>query len=533
MTVPTPTSASPPQHIFVIRHGARLDAADKTWHHSSATPYDTPLTYGGWNSARNLGIRISTLLASVPSTKKHRRIILHTSPFQRCIQTSVSIATGFAQYHHQQAVEAQYERELEQENKATATTAQDVPITRFTKPTLRIDAWLGEWMTEDYYTEITPPPVSHVMARTSKEEYMRPPVGITPGAVRRSSMEAVEEEGPSTCVTGGFLPPTPSYAVSSSGPIPHGFYSQAQDYVTLDHSWNSTLLGEGAELGEEWSSMHKRFRAGYSKLLSHYSEPAGEAAAEDTEDVIILVSHGAGCNALLGALTDKPVLLDIGILSLTWASLKTATSPNGPHYSIKLAANTEHLRPGSSASMSSTSSTSSYGGAPRSPYLASRARIPGGTGGFVLASAGVTSETMATLKTGRSASSGTGMRPTGLWSMPRPEDRERTVNRWVSESAVESSPTETTPTESFKDLSLGKPAQEKSDEVAKDYFDGVFAVAKDPVEFSGATVEGGVKKGTGLWAARAWGTTTQQQECPMKRRWTVGREGWTGAGTDH
>src|SRR5690349_3719012 len=47
---------------ILCRHGARLDAADKSWHLTSPTPYDPPLTYGGWSQAKALGQRIAALL---------------------------------------------------------------------------------------------------------------------------------------------------------------------------------------------------------------------------------------------------------------------------------------------------------------------------------------------------------------------------------------------------------------------------------------------------------------------------------------
>ncbi|RSM11857.1 hypothetical protein CEP52_002726 [Fusarium oligoseptatum] len=51
-----------PAYIFVVRHGNRLDAADKKWHLSSPTPYDPPLTYGGWLQSRQVGNQISSIL---------------------------------------------------------------------------------------------------------------------------------------------------------------------------------------------------------------------------------------------------------------------------------------------------------------------------------------------------------------------------------------------------------------------------------------------------------------------------------------
>jgi len=126
-----------PAVVIIVRHGARLDAADKQWHLTSPTPYDPPLTYGGWTQSRALGVRIASLLDAreLPSNQHHteprnddptdygstiasldgqgssvehrhqthkkrkHNVIIHSSPFLRCIQTSTAIAAGLGQFH--------------------------------------------------------------------------------------------------------------------------------------------------------------------------------------------------------------------------------------------------------------------------------------------------------------------------------------------------------------------------------------------------------------------------------------------------
>jgi len=121
--------------------------------------------------------------------------------------------------------------------------------------------------------------------------------------------------------------------------------------------------------------MHKRFRAGVQSLVDWYSTadkpthpvtrsvmtaPVDDSAdgGEDveTEAIVILVSHGAGCNALIGAITHQPVLMDVGMASLTMAVRKPSTAnptsfaeskttlPVHELYDLKLFANTDHLR---------------------------------------------------------------------------------------------------------------------------------------------------------------------------------------------
>jgi broad specificity phosphatase PhoE len=251
-----PARPTPPSTIFFLRHGARLDQLDAEWHLTSPTPYDPPLTAKGVAQARQTGAAIKDAL---PKTLG-RRVILHTSPFLRCIQTALALASGMEE-----------------------------------KVLLRIDAWLGEWLTPDYYMDIDPPP---------------------PGRQLCSSALA-------------------------------GLAGRT-DSVTVDWMWDSLRLGDGGEYGEGWISMHERFTAGLQRLLTLYEDDPGvmNGDGEGVQTVVILVTHGAGCNALLGALTRKPVLTDIPISSLSMAVLRPS-SPSAlpPHieYDLLLQASTAHL----------------------------------------------------------------------------------------------------------------------------------------------------------------------------------------------
>lgn len=319
------------------------------------------------------------------------------------------------------------------------------------KSTVRIDAFLGEWLSPDYFEQITPPPSSIMMVAGAKAELLRredystlshvrepstasanqgfpggwgSPVVFAekdkdegalsslstlgqplPRRDRTSSLSSIGSsrsshggtvKGGSSPDHGVYHPPVPSYAISGSDPIPPGYVAHSRDAcVDVDYQWDSMRepqkWGTGGEYDEEWSAMHKRFRKGLQQLVGWYSEgddPAklmtnsakksghlGDAEDEDTDLVIILVTHGAGCNALIGALTNQPVLLDVGMASLTMAVRKPtpvnspATSPThsrassrtvliSEQYDVKLVANTEHLR--------NTTSTPSS----RSPSLA-------------------------------------------------------------------------------------------------------------------------------------------------------------------
>ncbi|KAL9579250.1 MAG: hypothetical protein Q9212_005218 [Teloschistes hypoglaucus] len=504
-----------PAIVFIARHGARLDAADKQWHLTSPTPYDPPLTYGGWVQSRALGNRIASILhtryvqdlhgesngSSKDGTtnlsdgvvnaqsryldterKRKYKILIHTSPFLRCVQTSIAISAGIAQHgaavstigqpqptkHHPLHSEAQHpvhpSPQITGTENHTAPHLSAIPEPADVdedvvdqvehsdgqvRPQLRIDAFLGEWLSPEYFDLITPPPRSIMMVTSAKAELMRRGeyVGVPAGSYRNSSgkgnfpggwggqsraaadASTDDDSGPlSTIATigeslprpnranshdnistaslnvnnraspktvskietsvggsrAGYEPPTPTYAISPSDPIPPGYVAHARDACAeVDFQWDSMRQphdwGDGGDYGEEWSAMHKRFRRGLQSMISWYQHNHSEITTQDIIDgtdnasglmddvdddvdtVIVLVTHGAGCNALIGAVTNQPVLLDVGMASLTMAVRK---ANQGGHpapsnqstrrqslveggvsdgYEVKITASTEHL----------------------------------------------------------------------------------------------------------------------------------------------------------------------------------------------
>ena len=496
------------------RHGARLDAADKTWHLTSPTPYDPPLTYGGWTQSKALGTRIASLLHAreesaddgveangtnnavedldfgpldestelkTPTkvhrtTKRKHKIIIHSSPYLRCVQTSIAISAGIAQFQPSQDstgkrsnsprgrmgtnLRSGSPRPRAAESTSPALTSIPEPEDHPTlnvfrkslrrkaleKTTLRIDAFLGEWLSPDYFEDITPPPNSTMMVAGAKADLLRrgeyvevqqnvstnkghfpggwvkgnglyttqsKPIQTEDGALtdlgslaqvlplhnRSSSQGSVGSVGSRASHRGAssistshkvasniYDPPVPSYAASTADPIPRGYVAHARDAcVDADYQWDSMRApqewGDGGEYGDEWSTMHKRFRKGLAGMMAWYKEHGcggpqdkiheaiGASSEDDHEDdedlVLILVTHGAGCNALLGAISNQPVLLDVGMASLSMAVRKEGginKSPSLPlpstrrssvmdmgiseEYEMKILASLDHIRPG-------------------------------------------------------------------------------------------------------------------------------------------------------------------------------------------
>ena len=453
--------------IVPNRHGNRLDVADKQWHLTSPTPYDPPLAYGGWLQAKALGAKIGAIIREriqedeeaariaaqndSPGRRKRRKykVVLHSSPFLRCIQTSIAVSAGLAQ--DSTPFEAsmdggQFPSSHESLDGSRATT-----MTHFSgacgtqhplrKTPLRLDAFLGEWLNPGYYELIAHPPESVMMLAGAKadllrrEDYSQYPgfnlptspnasgqlwsTGGTPGTPsgnstpRSNGLDGLPALATSLPIGGqasnssstaaprdaspvGYVSPMPNYAISSGATIPLGFVAHARDKcVDIDYQWDSMRepldWGTGGTFPEEWAIMHKRFRNGLQALIDWYSTeedptgmvtktfmrmvptapteadgPADDEEEVETESIVILVSHGAGCNAMIGAITHQPALTEVSTASLTMAVRKPGKEspdaladdgmdhmpwdksqgliPIHRFYDMRLTGSTEHLR---------------------------------------------------------------------------------------------------------------------------------------------------------------------------------------------
>jgi len=570
------------------------------------------------------------------ATKKRRhKVVIHTSPFLRCVQTSVAISAGLAQnpghtHHHHKPpssplIKATHMQSSPRMRPTVATGSPSLaPIPEpvasklngrpneqqenIKKATLRVDAFLGEWLSPDYFEHITPPPSSVMMVAGAKADLLRKedysslshvrepatasvgfpggwgsPVVLAekkeddgalstlstlgqslPRRDRTSSLSSVGSSGsrqshrsatnlPTAAEHGVYQPPIPAYAISGSDPIPAGYTAHSRDAcVDVDYQWDSMRdpqeWGNGGEYGEEWSSMHKRFRKGLQQLVGWYSnidDPSklltkssntshlrpnteDNSDEEDTDLVIILVTHGAGCNALIGALTNQPVLLDVGMASLTMA-VRKPTPANSPattpahsrassrtvlisdQYDVKLVANTEHLR--STSSTPSSSRSPSLAGLPafresfRERYVSNSGSLDGST--FAKNRPVPTSGNFGSIR--RTASiAGTGPRSytpvrqtsIGLWSAPQPE-----------EEAPEEEPEDDMILNFGDDSAADNPA-EKDVAIAVDEEKDVEKEEDDVAPLGG------------LWGSpRPPGYAEKIREIAPKRRWTVNERG--------
>jgi hypothetical protein len=503
---------------------------------------------------------------------------------------------------------------------------EQTPEPGIKKSTIRVDAFLGEWLSPDYFELITPPPSSIMMVAGAKADLLRredynnlihvrdiksaatpfqgfpggwgspvvsqpidkdknsdvedgpllsmSSVGQTlPRRDRTSSLSSASSGGSHSSrqtVTKGsttyptehgiYQAPVPSYSVSTSDPIPPGYVSHARDAcVDVDYQWDSMRepqdWGNGGEYGEEWSSMHKRFRRGLQQMLHWYrdnedsgnstvSSPSKSAPSfkfdeeneegnededeDDTDLVVILVTHGAGCNALIGALTNQPVLIDVGMASLTMAvrkpsaiqsrtasplstpkshsraSSRTLTIPD--EYDVKLVANTEHLR---------NNTTGSPYGSRHSSILnvpTYRQRFGGNGGPFVDGNYEQRGTTPSSFGSIRRASSTAIPTPRNLANIPR----HNSIGLWSAPVPAEEAEGEDGPGDDMV-LNFGdKESDETSDPTADE--EAIITELEPHPEESDTP--------TGLWGTpRPPGEAEKMREIGMKRRWTVNERG--------
>lgn len=108
--------------VFLVRHGERKDHVDKTWQPDPFDGiWDPPLSEKGWHQAQKTGSYLIDLLREKDIKLENSTIVFVTSPFQRCIDTTLGIARGIQ--HPKQSF-------------------------------LRLEPAAGEWMTERFFEEV-------------------------------------------------------------------------------------------------------------------------------------------------------------------------------------------------------------------------------------------------------------------------------------------------------------------------------------------------------------------------------------------
>lgn len=371
--------------------------------------YDTPLTYGGWKQSQALGAYIAQLLL-LPGNpdRRKKRIVIHSSPFARCVQTSIGIAAGIAQ------VVPPAHGVNNNESIAPVTSSIASPYSRIT---LKLDPWLGEWMTEEYFGHWDAAHLrsSDIVARAralltlvSEAEGIRmdpkiissSQVLVSATAKEVPAIDAMKIQPLVSARGTAYVAPKPNHAVLATDAIPKGYVAHARDRcLDFDQTWVG--LRDGGDYGEDWAVFHRRIGAGLEALLQWFlvhrydsalvshsgnestksSKPETKIAVgsenvkdtskrlsdmslesisedqrpdfedNDEELIVILVTHAGGCNKLLHFFTHKPVLIDFPQSCLTLAIKNPDFEGAGDletlskQYKVVMQASTDHLNP--------------------------------------------------------------------------------------------------------------------------------------------------------------------------------------------
>lgn len=306
------------------RHGTRLDQADKTWRDTAEHPYDPPLSYGGWIQCQTLGARIDKELQSPfeqsnddsegengegsPRPRKKRKIIIHSSPYKRCIQTSIAIAAGlkYPQPEKLRPLPTPFQRSSISKLRGPPEPPRSQPVAEGSekgeqedKLMLKVDPWLSEWLSPSYFEDSKIPPPINVIVDRARDTLTRPiqeirgadlnaflPVPESPDDDRDADKEnefrqTMHEKGGLRAMaaaghslphrtrttsfgfdrvngsmqfkprqraktTSVYSPPVPQYSLAPQDPIPAGFVAHARDgCVKPDLEWDSEKMGWG------------------------------------------------------------------------------------------------------------------------------------------------------------------------------------------------------------------------------------------------------------------------------------------------
>ncbi|KAI9318032.1 histidine phosphatase superfamily [Dichotomocladium elegans] len=116
---------------FIVRHGERLDHVSRIWEPDPAHGlHDPPLSDKGYAQAERTGSYLVDLMHESGINPDTAAIVIYTSPFQRCIDTAITMAQHFPPRN----------------------------------TVLRLEIGLGEWMSDEFFSE-PPCPASRLMER--------------------------------------------------------------------------------------------------------------------------------------------------------------------------------------------------------------------------------------------------------------------------------------------------------------------------------------------------------------------------------
>lgn len=186
---------------------------------------------------------------------KNTNIVIYSSPFQRCVDTSIGIVRGI-------------------QNRMTKTPP----------PILRLDLGLGEWMCERFFDSICP--AQHLLSRQQEKLARRQAYSYSIMARRNSLPHHLQQADNED---NDILPPlTIDYGYSNSMFTKFDF---PERYIDMIHRFEDTRL----------NCLESTLSIGNKKK----STTTNNAEEQQKQVVVIFVTHAVGVNALLDGFRNR------------------------------------------------------------------------------------------------------------------------------------------------------------------------------------------------------------------------------------
>ncbi|KAI8341777.1 histidine phosphatase superfamily [Chlamydoabsidia padenii] len=257
--------------VFIVRHGERIDHINALWEPDPAHGLnDPPLSLVGHTQAEMTGKILGELI------KQQRQgmvsppiIVIYSSPFQRCIDTSIGIIKGLEQH-----IDPQY------------------------PPILRMDLGLGEWMSDQFYDDISCSG-PQFLARHQEELARRQ-------AMHYQQLSLLQHDSP----------PSPPPCTNDDDTMEQQ-QQQQQPFsfllppMTVDYGYHSSQYTD-FDFPESYTDMLHRFDQTRRQCIDHATRlPKKYKICHTASPVfVIMVTHAIGINALLDSFrntTTRPV----------------------------------------------------------------------------------------------------------------------------------------------------------------------------------------------------------------------------------
>ncbi|RUS27670.1 histidine phosphatase superfamily [Jimgerdemannia flammicorona] len=237
--------------IYIVRHGERMDRIDKNWQPDpSLGLWDPPLTPRGFLQAQKTGAYLTDLAKEKAALNPDFRVVIYTSPFQRCVDTTLGLAQGF-----HEACKPVLGRAGRPNHPLSTTTNTATSDSAKTAPLIRLEPGLSEWMSDEWFDEVCP--ASHVISRRLQD-----------------------------------------LAIANA---------QVSRYAAVD--WGYKAVEQQFTYPESFNGMVARIGRTKRRLLEAIRKET-EEMEEDKEVVVILVTHACVVNALLESFKEEPTLLE-------------------------------------------------------------------------------------------------------------------------------------------------------------------------------------------------------------------------------